>query len=123
MEVKQIYELVNAATQETLGETAVVQEDLSNLVDIGTQVFNQNSMDKYVRSLVDHIGKVIFVNRNYNGVAPSVLRDGWEYGAVLEKITAQLPQATENESWELEDGTSYDPNIFYKPQVSAKFFN
>lgn len=123
MEVKQIYELVNAATTETLGESAVVNEDLSNLVDVGTQVMNANSMDKYVRSLVDHIGKVVFVNRSYSGVAPSVLRDGWEYGAVLEKITAQLPQATENESWELEDGTSYDPNIFYKPQVSAKFFN
>ena len=123
MEVKQIYELVNAATTETLGQENIVEENLSNLVDVGTQVMNANSMDKYVRSLVDHIGKVIFVNRTYNGVAPSVLRDGWEYGAVLEKITAQLPQATENESWELQDGTSYDPNIFYKPQVSAKFFN
>lgn len=123
MEMKQIYELVNAATGETLGKTDLLAEDLSNLVDVGTEVFNQNSMDKYVRSLVDHIGKVIFVNRPYTGVAPSVLRDGWEYGAVLEKITAQLPLATENESWELEDGTSYDPNIFYKPQVSAKFFN
>lgn len=123
MEVKQIYELVNNATSETLGKSDLLAEDLSNLVDVGTEVFNQNSMDKYVRSLVDHIGKVVFVNRPYTGVAPSVLRDGWEYGAVLEKITAQLPLATENESWELEDGTSYDPNIFYKPQVSAKFFN
>lgn len=123
MEVKQIYELVNAATTETLGQENIVEENLGNLVDVGTQVMNANSMDKYVRSLVDHIGKVIFVNRTYNGVAPSVLRDGWEYGAVLEKITAQLPQATENESWELQDGTSYDPNIFYKPNVSAKFFN
>ena len=123
MEISQVYQLVNTATQETLGTSAVVNEDLSNLVDIGREVFNQNSMDKYVRSLVDHIGKVVFVNRTYNGVAPSVLRDGWEYGAVLEKITAQLPQATENESWELQDGTSYDPNIFYKPSVSAKFFN
>ena len=113
MEVKQIYELVNAATTETLGQENIVEENLSNLVDVGTQVMNANSMDKYVRSLVDHIGKVIFVNRTYYGVAPSVLRDGWEYGAVLEKITAQLPQATENESWELQDGTSYDPNIFY----------
>ena len=123
MEISQVYQLVNSATQETLGTSAVVNEDLSNLVDIGREVFNQNSMDKYVRSLVDHIGKVVFVNRTYNGIAPSVLRDGWEYGAVLEKITAQLPLATENESWELQDGTSYDPNIFYKPQVSAKFFN
>ena len=49
--------------------------------------------------------------------------DGWEYGSVLEKIHAELPDATENESWELTDGASYDPNIFYKPVVSAKFFN
>ena len=123
MEMAQIYQLVNNATAETLGSSDLLQEDLSNLVDVGKEVFNQNSMDKYVRSLVDHIGKVVFVNRPYSGVAPSILRDGWEYGAVLEKITAQMPQATENESWELQDGTSYDPNIFYKPEVSAKFFN
>lgn len=123
MEVKQIYELVNSATSETLGKVDLLQEDLSNLVDVGKEIMNANSVDKYVKSLVDHIGKVIFVNRPYTGVVPSVLRDGWEYGAVLEKITAQLPRATENESWELEDGTSYDPNIFYKPEVSAKFFN
>lgn len=123
MEMKQIYQLVNDATAETLGQSDLLQEDLTNLVDVGKEIFNANSVDKYVRSLVDHIGKVVFVNRSYSGVAPSVLRDGWEYGAVLEKITAQLPKATENESWELQDGASYDPNIFYKPEVSAKFFN
>lgn len=123
MEVKQIYDLVNTTTTETLGESAVVSEDLSNLVDIGTAVFNQNAVDNYVRTLVNHIGKVIFVNRVYRGNAPSVLMDGWEYGSVLEKIRADLPVAEENESWELTDGASYDPNIFYKPNVSAKFFN
>lgn len=123
MTVEQVYQLVNLATQETLGESAVVAENLSNVVDIGTQIFNANAVDNYVRSLVNHIGKVIFVNRVYSGSAPSVLMDGWEYGSVLEKITAELPEATENESWELEDQTSYDPNIFYQPKVSAKFFN
>ena len=123
MEVKQIYQLVNTTTQEILGETAVVKEDLSNIVDIGTAVFNANAIDKYVKSLVNHIGKVIFVNRVYSGSAPSVLMDSWEFGSVLEKIQADLPTASENESWELENGTSYDPNIFYKPTVSAKFFN
>ena len=123
MEVKQIYQLVNTTTQEVLGESAVVKEDLSNIVDIGTAVFNSNAIDKYVKSLVNHIGKVIFVNRVYSGSAPSVLMDSWEFGSVLEKIQADLPTASENESWELENGTSYDPNIFYKPTVSAKFFN
>lgn len=123
MEVKQIYDIMNAVTGEILGDTALVQEDLSNIVDVGVAIFNASAIDNYVRSLVNHIGRVIFVNRPYSGNVPSVLMDGWEYGSVLEKITAELPEATENESWELTDGQSYDPNIFYKPTVSAKFFN
>lgn len=123
MTVAQIYDIINPITEEILGETAVVNEDLSNIVDIGKEIFDATDVDNYVKSLVNHIGRVIFVNRPYSGGAPSVLMDGWEYGSVLEKISAELPEATENESWELTDGASYDPNIFYKPKVSAKFFN
>lgn len=123
MEMNQIYQVVNSATKETIGDTAVVNEDLSNIVDIGTAVMNARSFDKFVGSLVDHIGKMIFVNRPYKGSVPSVLRDGWEYGAILQKVSGRLYEATENESWELQDGTSYDPNIFYKPDVIDKFFN
>lgn len=123
MEIKQIYQLMNTVTGEVLGGSAVVNEDLSNIVDIGTAIFNASAVDNYVKSLVNHIGRVIFVNRPYSGNVPSVLMDGWEYGSVLEKISAELPAATENESWELTNGTSYDPNVFYKPTVSAKFFN
>lgn len=123
MEVKQIYQLLNSVTDEVLGEHSVISEDLTNVVNIGTEIFNANAVDNYVKSLVNHIGKVIFVNRPYSGNVPSVLMDGWEFGSVLEKISADLPEATENESWELQDGASYDPNIFYKPEVSAKFWN
>ena len=123
MEVKQIYEIINSITKEDLGLESVLSEDLSNIVDIGKEVFSATDVDNYVKSLVNHIGRVIFVNRPYTGSVPSVLMDGWEFGSVLEKITAELPEATENESWELTDGASYDPNIFYKPEVSAKFFN
>lgn len=123
MQVAQIYEIANDITKEILGDSIILAEDLSNIVDVGTSIINASSIDNYVRSLVNHIGKVIFVTRPYSGNVPSVLMDGWEYGSVLEKITAELPDATENESWELTGGASYDPNIFYKPKVSAKFFN
>lgn len=124
MKVNQIYEIINDVTHEILGEKALtVAEDLSNIVDVGKEILNGTDIDNYVKSLVDHIGRVIFVNRKYSGGAPSVLMDGWEFGSILEKVTADLPEATENESWELENGTSYDPNIFYQPKVSAKFFN
>lgn len=123
MEVNQIYEIVNDTVKETLGEEAVLNEDLSNVVDIGNSVFDANAFDKYVRSLVNHIGRVIFVNRTYSGGAPSVLMDGWQYGSILQKISSEMPEATENESWDLIDGTSYDPNIFRKPLAIQKFFN
>lgn len=123
MDIKQVYEIVNTATQEAIGESAIVNEDLSNIVDIGTQIFNASAFDAYVKSLVNHIGKVIFVNRPYRGSAPSVLMDAWEYGSVVEKISSEMPEAVENESWELEDGASYDPNVFHAPKAEAKFFN
>lgn len=122
MKVSQVYELLNTVTGEILGQTDLVKEDLSNVVDLGVQIFDATSVDSYVKSLVDHIGRCLFVNRPYAGGAPSVLMDSWEFGAVLEKIQCDMPEATENESWSLEDGESYDPNIFYKPVVSAKFY-
>ena len=123
MKVEQIYTLVNNATKNILGESAILSEDLSNVVDIGNAVFGSNNVDNYVKSLVDHIGKVIFVNRPYSASVPSVLMDKWEFGSVLEKIQADIPDAKENKDYELVDGTDYSPNVFYKPSVSAKFFN
>ena len=123
MTVAQIYSLMNTVTEEVLGQSGLVTEDLSNVVDVGTQIFNASAVDAYVRSLVNHIGKVVFVNRPYSGNVPSVLMDSWQFGSVLEKIQADIPAATENDSWDLQDGQSYDPNIFYKPTVSAKFYN
>lgn len=123
MKITQLHVLMNATTQEVLGETGVVLEDLSNVVDIGKQIIDSDNVDNYVKKLVNHIGKVIFVNRLYSGGVPSVLMDSWEYGSILEKITADMPTATENKSWDLNDGEDYSPNVFYKPSVSAKFFN
>lgn len=123
MEVKQIYELINNVSGEVLGKTDIVTEDLTGIVDLGKEVFNQNAVDNYVKSLVNHIGKVIFVNRPYAGKVPSVLMDKWEFGSVLEKISADVPEAEENDTWNLQDGTSYDQDVFHKPTVTAKFFN
>lgn len=123
MTMNQVYEILNTITSEILGESVVVNEDLSNIVDIGKAYENAGSLDNYVRKLNDHIGKMVFVDRVYSGRAPSVLMDGWEYGSMLEKVRGDLPEATENESWSLENGESYDPNIFTAPDVSVKFFN
>lgn len=123
MDVKQIYTLINSVSSEVLGKTDIVQEDLTGIVDLGKEVFNQSAVDNYVKSLVNHIGKVIFVNRPYAGKVPSVLMDAWEFGSVLEKISADVPEAEENDTWNLQDGHTYDQDVFHKPTVTAKFFN
>lgn len=123
MQVKQIYTIINNITKEILGTSDLVTEDLTNIVDVGKSLFDNTSVDNYVKTLVNHIGKVIFVSRPYSGNVPSILMDSWDYGAVVEKISAELPEAVENKSWELTDGTDYSPNVFYKPTVSTKFFN
>ena len=124
MDVKQVADIVNGMTSELIGESAIQTEDLSNVVDMGNQIFDNTSYDKFVRSLIDHIGRVMFVNRAYQGSSLALRRDGWEYGAVMEKITeTELPEATENEAWNLTDGASYDNQVFHKPNVAAKFYN
>ncbi len=123
MKVTQIYSIVNSAVGEVTGKTDLVLEDLSNIVDVGKAVIDTDNLDNYVKKLINHIGLVVFDNRLYSGSVPSVLMDSWEYGSILEKITVDMPKASENESWKLVDGSTYSQDVFYQPRVSAKFFN
>jgi len=124
MEVKQVYEILNTITTEMLGDSIVVEEDLSNVVDVGRAFENlENGLDNYVKRIPDLVGRMVFVNRIYKGRAYNVLRDGWEYGSIMEKIRCKLPEAEENATWELNSHESYDPNLFYAPEIAAKFFN
>lgn len=123
MKMNQIATFLNGVIPEILGTEALVSEDLTNIVDIGNTIFDNGAFDAYVKTLINHIGKVVFVDRPYSGSAPSVLMDGWEYGSILEKISSEMPKASENASWDLVDGQSYDPHVFYQPKAEAKFFN
>ena len=126
MKVNQVYTLLNTVTTEITGKSDLVLEDLSNVVDVGAEILQTgaDAMDNYIRKLIDHIGKMVFVDRKYSGGAPSVLMDGWEFGAILQKVSLdKLPEAEENESWNLTDGDTYDVNIFYGTSVSSKFYN
>lgn len=123
MKVEQIYEIMNSVTKEMLGDTIIVAEDLSNIVELGKQFEDVVGLDNYVRKLPDHVGRVIFVDRKYEGRAPQILMDGWEYGSICEKIMTRIPDAVENEDWQLTDGASYDPNVFHAPDVIGEFWN
>ena len=123
MEVKQIYAIVNDVRDQVLGKKDVAITDLQGIVETGTEIFNANQVDNYVKALVNRIGREIFVARKYSGGAPSVLMDAWEFGSVMMKVSGDLYDAEKNDSWRLEDKTNYPQDVFHKPKVSVKFFN
>ena len=123
MKVEQLKDIVNQIQKEVTGKEVIATLDTSNVVDIGKEIFDNTSVENYVKSLVDKVGKTIFVNRKYSGSGINVLMDSWEFGSVLEKIDVELPDAVQNETWNLVDKQSYSQDTFYKPIVSSKFFN
>ena len=127
MKVNQAYAILNTITNEILGAQDIVAEDLSNIVDIGKQIMSsgENWVDNYVGKLMNQIGRMIFSTRKYDVSIPSVIMDSWEFGSILEKAHATMPQAKENEAWGLQDNQDYSAGnfTFYKPTVTVKLFN
>ena len=123
MKITQVKDLVNSAIKETNGSSALLNEDLTNVVDVGSEIFGADSVDNFVKKLVDRVGYTVFNARVYQGSIPSILMNSWEFGSVMEKVETEIPKATENDSWNLQDGQSYNQDTFYQPKVSAKFYN
>ena len=123
MKITQVKDLVNNAIKETNGSSTLLKEDLSNVVDVGSEIFGADSVDNFVKKLVDRVGYTVFNARVYQGSIPSILMNSWEFGSVMEKVETEIPKATENDSWNLQDGETYNQDTFYQPKVSAKFYN
>lgn len=128
MKVTQIAAILNdTIIPEFLGEHGGVQEDLSNIVDIGRDISAaltaDGMLDNYVKTLINRIGKEIYWNRPYISAAPNILRDSWEYGSLMMKVRAEMPEYTTNDTWGLTAGQSYAGFTYNPPSVSAKLYN
>ena len=148
MKVNQIAGILNDLNKEMIGTEDVFSDDLSNIVDGGKTVLDFTSdaqganFDNYIKSLIDRVGRVIFVDRAYTSQAPDLLKDSWEYGSILMKVRAELMDAEDNTTWQLGDipnGTGLsndkdasenpiipsrlDPFVLSKPSAQAKFYN
>ena len=140
MKITQLAAILNGTLNSTgileqvTGEKAVAAEDLSNIVDLGKTVLDytgqsNTNYDSFMRNLIDQVGKVMFVDRKYTSQAPNILKDGWEYGSILQKVRCEVPDARDNATWDLfnypvNGGAAYpDPFELSKPTAQAKFFN
>ena len=65
MKVTQVKDLVNSAIKQTTGTSVLLKEDLSNVVDVGSEIFGAESVDNFVKKLVDRVGYTVFNSRVY----------------------------------------------------------
>lgn len=132
MEVKQIYTNINdwikeqvaaAKFDEVEQQKWILNEDLSNIVDIGTNIYNTGWVDNFVKSMIDRIGRMVFVDRRTRGFAPNIQRDGWEFGSVLSKTRIKRFEAKANPSWQLTKGQTVNQFEYNPPEASTKYYN
>lgn len=147
MKVEQIASILNDLNNVMVGADTNFADDLSNIVDAGKSVLNytgdnNENYENYIKKLIDRVGKVIFVDREYRSQAPNILKDSWEYGSILMKVRVELMDNQNNTTWQLADipnGTGLsndqdsegnpiipsrlDPFVLNKPNAQAKFYN
>lgn len=123
MKITDISPYINKALTETLGESAVTTDDLSNFIDQGEQIKNANLTDTLTKNLMNQVGEWIFVERKYDGIAPSLYMDGSEYGSIMLKSSAKMPEAMPDQSWQLNNGTNYADHTFYGTEITTKLYN
>ena len=124
--VNQIFNIVNDVAKQTFGEKAINVVDTSTLVALGDVVLKSDeNTENFTNTLVDRIGKTIFSVRAYKtDNAEGMVREPFEYGCILQKIYVDLPDAKENNSWEI-GKVNYTPTFapVIKPKFKQKLFN
>lgn len=124
--VKQIFNIVNDTAKQTFGESAIEVVDTSTLVALGDEVLKSDeNTENFTNTLVDRIGRTIFSTRSYTtDNAEGMVREPFEYGCILQKIYVNLPDAKENNSWEI-GKENYTPTFapVIKPKLEQKLFN
>lgn len=124
MNVTQIKDLVNEVTLEVLGENSVLNEDLSNVVDIGKSIMSsETNREQFMKKLTDRIVRVEIDNREFESRVPGIFRLNYEFGSAREVVDFDLPEATETQDWNLTNEQEYPDNIFYEPSANVKFYD
>lgn len=129
MQVKQAATILNEVLiPEFIGETeGTLNEDLSNFVDFGrafADMATSSDFERFHKKIADKVGKQIFVDRVYTGMNMNILRDGSEWGSVVEKTRFIPDDFDTNLVWTLTNGQKYDDFLtFNAMDAHVKYFN
>ena len=123
MTTEQIYGLVNTVNAEAFGHSALVVTDTSSLISLGNTVLSSSTnTEAFLNTLAQRIGRTILRYREYRNKLGDMVLNDFEYGAILQKIKVHMPEAEQDDSYDLIDGNTVDHYTIAKPSVDQKLF-
>lgn len=128
--VTQIYQLVNDAVSDFLGTTAVRAKDTSSFVDLGRTLAQIHSAtnpydgyDSFYGALAARIAKTEIMVRLYEGSGRGVIADYIDFGAFVQRVYTDIPNAVENPVWSLSNGQNPPTITPHSPYAVDKVVN
>lgn len=120
---KQIYNIVNEVASQAMGSKAIGVIDNTGLIALGNTVLgSSDTVNNFINALTDRIGRTIVSFRAYHSHFPDFERDSIEWGNILQKLKVGMPDAEEDQSYNLVDGTSVDQYKINKAKVNQLLF-
>ena len=127
MKYKLIGEALNEVYTELIGESELIKEDLSNIVEVGKTITDSinygENVENYTKKLIDKVGRIIFRQNKLELSHLPIFRDSWEFGSIAEKVRVEAPDTSEDRTFDLSNYTGEDVFKLSIPKTSAKFFN
>lgn len=124
LNAKQIFTIVNEVALQAMGSKTMAVVDNAGLVALGNTVLGSNdTKNNFINALTDRIGRTIVSFRAYHSHFPDFERDSIEWGNILQKLKIGMPNAEEDQSYNLEDGTSIDMYKINKAKVNQLLFS
>ena len=119
----QIYIIVNEVAQQAMGSKSIAVVDNASLIAVGNAVLGSDATkNNFVNALTDRIGRTIVSFRAYYSHYPDFERDSIEWGNILQKIKVGMPDAEEDQSYDLKDGKGVDMYAINKPKANQLLF-
>lgn len=120
--IKQIYTVVNSIAEQSLGMEGLTPTDVS-FVSVGQAVLSSDTnMESFYKTLVDRIGKTVVSIKSYSGMGAELKKEGFEFGAILQKLNVKMPTAVKNPSWDSVTDEAFNPFTKSGVTVRQKFF-
>lgn len=123
LQTQQIYNIINQINQQALGGALDTVIDTNTFVTTGMKILDSSTLtENFTNELVLRINRSIISFRSYESKYRPIIFDDMRWGAIVQKIKAEMPVASNDMAYDLKDGDSIDMYVVAKPKLHQKFF-